>query len=38
MFGVFICTEHDLVLDSIGLRTPLMDLYRRTPLWRPPVS
>ena len=28
----------DLVLDSIGLRTPLMDLYRRTPLWRPPVS
>ena len=27
----------DLVLDSIGLRTPLMDLYRRTPLWRPPV-
>ncbi|HEY0203544.1 MAG TPA: Uma2 family endonuclease [Acetobacteraceae bacterium] len=26
----------DLVLDSIGMRTPLMDLYRRTPLWRPP--
>lgn len=25
----------DLMLDSIGLRTPLMDLYRRTPLWRP---
>jgi len=28
-------TEGDLVLDSIGLRTPLRDLYRRTPLWRP---
>ena len=26
----------DLVLNSIGLRTPLADLYRRTPLWRPP--
>ena len=31
-------TEGDLVLDSIGLRTPLMDLYRRTPLWRPPAG
>ena len=28
----------DLVLDSIGLRTPLADLYRRTPLWRPPAT
>ena len=28
----------DLVLDSIGLRTPLADLYRRTPLWRPPAA
>ena len=25
--------QGDLVLNSIGLRTPLMDLYRRTPLW-----
>ena len=28
----------NLVLDSIGLQTPLMDLYRRTPLWRPPAG
>jgi len=28
-------TEGDLVLESIGLRTRLADLYRRTPLWRP---
>ena len=28
----------DLVLESIGLRTPLMGLYRRTPLWRPPAA
>lgn len=28
--------EGDLSLESIGLRTPLIDLYRRTPLWRPP--
>ncbi len=28
----------DLVLDSIGLRTPFADLYRRTPLWRPPAA
>lgn len=31
-------TEGDLVLDSIGLRMPLRDLYRRTPLWRPPAA
>ena len=30
--------QGDLVLESIGLRTPLIDLYRRTPLWRPPAA
>ena len=30
--------EGDLLLESIGLRTPLMNLYRRTPLWRPPAA
>lgn len=30
--------EGDLLLESIGLRTPLVDLYRRTPLWRPPAA
>ena len=30
--------QGDLVLESIGLLTPLMNLYRRTPLWRPPAA